>query len=79
MEERIQKLKQQVKELLDWKASNAIQQIPFNPQANTIKLMQEGLLVITGNHVSGYGTTFDISLELDVGGFTILIPAKLNQ
>lgn len=78
MEERILKLKQQVKELLEWKRENSSQQIPFNPAINTTKLMQDGLLVVTGKHVSGLGTVFNISLELDVGGSTILIPAVLN-
>lgn len=39
MNERIQKLKDQIEELKQWKKDNSIQQIPFNPPVNVDVLM----------------------------------------
>ncbi len=77
MEERIQKLKLQIGELMEWKRQNSIQQIPFNPPVNTTRLMQDGMLVANGKTANGLATTFDISLEVDFGGDLVLLPAKL--
>lgn len=78
MNERIQKLQLQIKELLEWKESNAIQQIPSNPSINTTKVMQDGLLVTTGKSTLVI-PTFDILLEVNIGDEITYLPAKLNQ
>ncbi len=59
----MQKLKDSVKELMDWKLQNSIQQIPFNPPVNTTKIMQDGMLVATGNTEDGLSTVYDIMLN----------------
>jgi hypothetical protein len=76
MNERIQKLKDQIKELQAWKLSNSIQQIPFNPPVNTTRIMQDGMLVATGKTATGTG--LDIYLEVSFDGDLVLIPAKLQ-
>ncbi len=74
----MQKLKDSVKELMDWKLQNSIQQIPFNPPVNTTKIMQDGMLVATGNTEDGLSTVYDIMLEVSLDGEKVFIPATLK-
>lgn len=80
MNERLNNLRNQVDELLRWKDENMRVQVPFDSYGrNTIDIVQKDWLVATGKTVSGFGTVFDVSLEVSFDGDILLFPAKLNQ
>ena len=66
MEQRIQKLKQQLAELKQWKIDNSIQQLPFNPPVNTETVMhidhfvmQQSVTPLPQNTSAGIEVEFD--------------------
>lgn len=78
MNERIQKLKEQIKELQAWKLSNSIQQIPFNPPVNTTKIMQEGMLVATGKVIDISVLPINNSIEVMFDTDKVLLPCIIQ-
>lgn len=63
-QEKIKKLKLELKELLEWKKEVMLQQVPYPIGFYSKELIQDDLLVFTGN----YGTTIsaDIWLEVEI-------------
>ncbi len=77
MDERISKLKEQVKELLEWKRQNSVQQLPFNPPVNTTNIMHNNHLVVTGK-ISTTVPFFDKWLEVKLDDKIYVIPAVIS-
>lgn len=76
MEERYNKLREKMDELLKWKADNERQQVIFPMGPRTTKIVHQDLLVITGKTATG--VTFNKSLEVFFESKLGWLPAKLQ-
>jgi hypothetical protein len=65
MNERIIKLKEQVKELMEWKKQNSIQQIPFNPPVITQTIIDINHFVVQTEYIIAGGTGVALEVNLD--------------
>ncbi len=74
MNERIQKLKEQIRELMEWKRQNSIQQIPFNPSVNTKRVMHQNHFEYIPVTSIGVQST-KIAIEVSLDGTLYYFPA----
>ncbi len=77
MQERIQKLKQQIEELKQWKEANAIQQIPFNPPVNVTVLMHQNHFEYIPDTTIGVASN-KIAIEITLDGDIYYLPAFVS-
>ncbi len=77
MQERIDKIKEQIKELNQWKLDNSVQQIPDDISVNSLKTAHINHLVVTGK-ISTTVPFFDTWLEVTRDGKTYVLPATLS-
>lgn len=76
MEDRILKIKEQVKELLEWKRNNSIQQVKLPVGFNTQAIIQQNHFVVKPDFIIVTGT--ELALEVMNDSTLYYLPALLN-
>ncbi len=75
MNQRIEQLKKEIAELMEFKRLNSIVQIKYPLGNDTTRIVQTDIPVFTGT-VDATPPVFNISLEVSVNGFLYWISAK---